>query len=314
MLNKTIVYICIFLSFSILCLNYEKADARIGGGRSFGGKPFMSRPYTRPIPSSPTMSQQPNVSQPPQTGTMTGSSQRFGGMGGILGGLLAGSLIGSLLFGGGFSGGGLLDILLIVGLVYLAFKLFSRKRMSPQEVHTGTSMYNTQQSLSSNNTFNNTLERSSPTLSHGTGWEALQTKNPNSKSNDQSISTPTWFDEEEFLTGAKATYTRLNEAWDNRDMQDIAQFTTPTFMKELKKQLDKEPDPEKTEIILVNASVIEIKTLEDEECVSVYFNVLLREAHHTESPIDIREIWHFVRPITGESSWKVDGIQQVETN
>ena len=50
----------------------------------------------------------------------------------MLGGLLAGSLLGSLLFGGGFNGGGFLDIILIGGLLFLAFKFFSRRRAATQ--------------------------------------------------------------------------------------------------------------------------------------------------------------------------------------
>ena len=50
----------------------------------------------------------------------------------------------------------------------------------------------------------------------------------------------------------------------------------------------------------------------DEQIAQVYFNVLLREDPSQEAPIDVREIWHFVRPASGDGTWKLDGIQQVE--
>ena len=39
----------------MLAFAYAEADAaRIGGGRSFGGRPSMSQPFTRSLPSNPS--------------------------------------------------------------------------------------------------------------------------------------------------------------------------------------------------------------------------------------------------------------------
>ena len=62
----------------------------------------------------------------------------------------------------------------------------------------------------------------------------------------------------------------------------------------------------------VNASLLSVDTVGDEQIAQVYFNVLLREDPSQEAPIDVREIWHFVRPASGDGTWKLDGIQQVE--
>ena len=64
--------------------------------------------------------------------------------------------------------------------------------------------------------------------------------------------------------------------------------------------------------MLVNASLLSVDTVGDEQIAQVYFNVLLREDPSQETPIDVREIWHFVRPASGDGTWKLDGIQQVE--
>ena len=41
----------------MLAFAYAEADAaRIGGGRSFGGRPSMSQPFTRSLPSTPSSS------------------------------------------------------------------------------------------------------------------------------------------------------------------------------------------------------------------------------------------------------------------
>src|SRR5207237_487254 len=58
---------------------------------------------------------------------------RWGGMGGMLGGLLVGGLIGSLLFGGGhgFGGIGLMEILIVGGLIWLAVSFLRRRQQQP---------------------------------------------------------------------------------------------------------------------------------------------------------------------------------------
>lgn len=311
MFQKIAVCICLLLTVTVLVLGWHKAYARIGGGRSFGGKSFMNRPYSKPIPSSPMMRQQPNTSQQIQQGSVANTASRgFGGLGGIFGGLLAGTLIGSLLSGHGFSGGGFLDLILIAGLVYLAYRLFFKRKITSNEASVNNPLYATQQPLTSE------MPISCSTTLSGTGWESLKSQHTTYSADvsNQAIPTniPIDFNEEEFLKGAKAAYVRLNAAWDNRDLEDIQQFTTPGFLKELQQQITENPNPETTEIMLVNASVVDVKKIEDEELVSVYFNVLLRENQSQESPIEVQEIWHFVRPASGEGSWKLDGIQQVE--
>ena len=52
-------YACLsaVLVLVMLAFAYGEADAaRIGGGRSFGGRPSMSQPYTKPLPSNPSSS------------------------------------------------------------------------------------------------------------------------------------------------------------------------------------------------------------------------------------------------------------------
>ena len=86
----------------------------------------------------------------------------------------------------------------------------------------------------------------------------------------------------------------------------------PAFQKEIQQQAAEDKTPGNTEIMLVNASLLSVDTVGDEQIAQVYFNVLLREDPSQEAPIDVREIWHFVRPASGDGTWKLDGIQQVE--
>ena len=119
------------------------------------------------------------------------------------------------------------------------------------------------------------------------------------------------FDSEDFLKGAKMAYTRLQEAWDRRDMNDIAQFATPPVIDAVRQQMAEDPAPSRTEILLVNAQIMDVTREAAAERVQVYFDVLMRETREQASPATVREIWHFLRKLP-DGSWKLDGIQQVE--
>lgn len=112
------------------------AEARAGGGISGGSR--GSRSYSAPrspsvpsspaTPSSPTSPQRSFGSPPPQR-----PGGLLGGWGGMLGGFLLGGLLGSMFFGGmGHGGGiGLLDLLLVAGLVWMAVAFFRRRQPEP---------------------------------------------------------------------------------------------------------------------------------------------------------------------------------------
>lgn len=305
-----------FLILVMLAFAYGEANAaRIGGGRSFGGRPSMSQPFTKPTPPVNSQSMRQQTAQRQQAAnTATPNRGLFGGMGGVLGGLLAGSLIGSLLFGGGFSGGGFLDIIIIAVLLYFGFKFLARRRAASQTAATQAAGHAPNFDMGGQQPTDSIHQRSSEQRG-GFDWNALTTPAAGSSqpAYQESSRVPAGFDEEEFLRGAKAAYTRLNASWDKRDLNDIAQFTTPAFLAELRKQAEEDKTPGTTEIMLVNASIVEVNTVEQEEIVQVYFDVLLREDPAQDAPTEVREVWHFVRPANGQGTWKLDGIQQVES-
>ena len=122
---------------------------------------------------------------------------------------------------------------------------------------------------------------------------------------------PPGFDADEFLRGAKMAYTRLQASWDKRDMNDIVQFTTEAVQQSVREQMAADPKPSTTEILLVNAQLLGVTNEGDDQYAQVFFDVLLRETPAQETPSSAREVWHFMRPVTG-GNWKLDGIQQVE--
>ena len=296
---KAILTMLIMLGGACMYALPDTADAaRLGGGRSFGSRPSMSQPAQAPSAMQRQSTQQrqqaAQAQQPQRKGFL-------GGMGGLLGGLLAGSLIGSLLFGGGFSGGGIMDILLLGILLFVGLKLFARARSKAQPAPAGAGnapMGGMEPPLQRNDTA-------------ASGWDTLSGQNNAYNSQPEVvIPMPADFDAEEFLRGAKMAYNRLQAAWDSRDLNDIAQFASPAVMDAVRQQLAEETEPSKTEILLVNAQLLSVVNEDKEQRAQVYFDVLMRERPDQPTPSNVREIWHFVRELDGGTR-KLDGIQQV---
>ena len=303
---KAFVSILVLLCCSLmLTLSDDALAARLGGGSSFGSKPFMSTPAPAPRPQ-PSFQSKPNPSQP-QTQPATAASRPgglFGGMGGLMGGLLAGTLLGSLFGGHGFSGGGFMDILLFGLVIFIGLKLFAAFRGSQKPAQAAAGAEGTQ-----------TAQPQAGMMREDTaanGWDALRGQGTaQAETPGPQIPMPPGFDADEFLRGAKMAYTRLQASWDKRDMNDITQFTTEAVQKSVSEQMAADPKPSTTEILLVNAQLLGVTNEGDEQYAQVFFDVLLRETPAQETPSSAREVWHFMRPVTGVN-WKLDGIQQVD--
>lgn len=302
----TALFSALFLVLTLsLALPLESDAARMGGGKSFGSQPAMRAPtrapmvqQTAPRQGAPT-NQAAAVGQPARGGLFSG----FGG--GLLGGLLAGTLIGSLLGGGAFNGVGFMDILLILAIVGgIVFFLRRRRASQPaaQTAHGGTYADNANSYVHQRN------------AQGSDAWGALRgtPQGGSAACAAPQANVPEGFDVEDFLRGAKMAYTRMQAAWDKRDLDDIANFATEAVLEELAEQKRQDPEPSRTEIVLINASLLSVEEFGSQDRAQVYFDVLMREDPNQTQPANAREIWHFVRAHeTG--NWKLDGIQQVES-
>jgi predicted lipid-binding transport protein (Tim44 family) len=127
----------ILIAATVLMLGVAAADARPGGGSSFGsrGGRTFSMPAPTPTAPRPAAPIQRSITQQPQPGPLSppiAPSSPFGGLGrGLLFGLIGGGLIG-LLTGGGM--GSIFSLILQVGLVLLLIRLamgFFARRAAP---------------------------------------------------------------------------------------------------------------------------------------------------------------------------------------
>ncbi|CEK10973.1 Tim44 domain-containing protein [Legionella hackeliae] len=199
--------------------------------------------------------------------------------GGMLGGLLAGGLLASLFMGNGL-GSGLLSWL-IVGAVLLFIINIYRRRIQPgfQTANASRpSAYNWQ--------------------SNSMNYQATGNYHMNSAG----------FSEEDFLREAKVKFIRLQTAYDQKNLQDLQEFTAPEVFAEIKMQLDERGnESNKTEVINLNAQLLDVSEQGDSTIASVRFTGSIKENDDPVSTLD--EIWHF-RKFYGTNAWVVGGLQQ----
>ena len=303
-----------FAAISFAMPDYADA-ARLGRGRSFGSSSIMKNPAPAPsgiksgASSATTMNRQATGQQNASGGAAAMTQNRGGLFGGLFGGLLAGTLLGSMLGGTGFGGaiGSFMNILLFVALGFFAMRLFRRLRGGQEERRQDWQ----ERSYEQRQPFGQ--DQYGQRQSQGSAWDALRSEPQAAQQNaaESVNAVPADFDENEFLRGAKAAYTRLQASWDRRDLNDIAHFATEDVMAELREQAASDPTPSKTEILLVNASLLEVRDEGDTRRVAVYFDVLMRENQNAAHPEQVREVWHFVCSTAAGDSWKLDGIQQL---
>ena len=219
--------------------------------------------------------------------------RRPGGMfGGLFGGLLVGGLLGSLFFGGHFMGPNLLDLLIIGGLLYLAFRFFRSRRPQEQRNTPGASAAETH------------------TRGHH-GWDTLRSSAgaTSAASEGDGKSRPDGFDEQEFLAGAKAAFVRLQQSWDERDLDDIAQFTAPEVLQTIREQAELDSQPGKTDILVLDAELLDVRQLGSQTVADVEFTARMQEDGEVKN---VREVWHFSRyDHDPQSGWILEGLQQV---
>ncbi|QDL55466.1 Tim44 domain-containing protein [Rhodoferax aquaticus] len=121
---------------------------------------------------------------------------------------------------------------------------------------------------------------------------------------------PAGFDSAAFERNAKVNFIRLQAANDAGNLDDIRQFTSPEMFAELKMDLaERGTATQKTEVVSINANVIEVDEDADRYLVSVRFTGVIRD-HSGEPDENFNEIWHMTKPITGNHGWVLAGIQQ----
>ncbi|RYF74579.1 MAG: Tim44 domain-containing protein [Comamonadaceae bacterium] len=132
----------------------------------------------------------------------------------------------------------------------------------------------------------------------------------------QSWGIPSGFDTEGFLTAAKRNFVTLQDAWDRSDITTLRGMMTDTMLGEIQTQLKEREvhigaQPNKTEVVMLDAQLLGIEELPDAYMASVEFSGMIRE-DASSGPSPFREVWNMTRPISGHSGWLVAGVQALQ--
>jgi predicted lipid-binding transport protein (Tim44 family) len=211
------------------------------------------------------------------------------------------------------SGFSFFNFLLLAGLGYLAYRFFFAKKkiVTPQ-----TQPTNYQRTVN---------EPAYAAPSAGTGSSADFNTDIMFKKNDttvssstvnlaksRGISTPAGFDNTAFLEDVKHIYMNLQQAWDARDFAEIRGLTTDKVFAEIQEQLKGSNETNNTDVLTLDADLLEIRELSSEFEAVVLFDTIMREDNQGQAG-QVQEVWHFVKSKSGFSAnWLLDGIQQLE--
>lgn len=269
---------------------------RLGGSRSIGIKRYVAPSQ----PSKPIAGQAAHAT-PGQKATGTPATTGATGMSRwlpMLGGLALGGLLGSM-FGGAGVGGIVLLVLLAVAAVML-FRAFNR----PTAATGGAIQY---------------AGPGSNQVPHpAIGGEMVATYPPSQAAGldagpfgGASTSLPQGFDVQGFLRSAKLNFIKLQIANDLGNVAELREFTTAEMFAELSHEIARRDGArQQTDVLSLNATLLEIVAEGDRYWASVRFSGMMRETPGS-SPEGFQEIWNLAKPADGSSGWLLAGIQQM---
>lgn len=317
-MKRLSVFTSVAVMVLTMCVWTFDAWARAGGGKGMGSRGSRSSSS----PADPAVSPSSPTHQAPSSAVQQPMQRRSGWMGGLMGGItgfLIGGAIGSLLFGGmggGLFGGiGLLEILLIGGLLYFAFAYMRRRQQPTLASPAG---YGTPQGMEAPSW------RAEPQHATMATMEATATESDLDRGVRHIRQMDSAFTPERFAETASEVFFNVQAAWTARDMSTTRDLLTPEMFATLQQECDRlrtERRVNRLENIAVRSMQVTEAWQEvgqDFVTVRILANLLdytvdesshqVLEGSRTE-PIRFEEYWTFVRPV-GPNPWKLSAIQQ----
>jgi predicted lipid-binding transport protein (Tim44 family) len=320
-MKRSIAWIALIGLTMLPALWAADAWARAGGGSSSGSR--GSRSYSAPAApsSSPGSSSVSRPTPPPPTSYQQPVSRP--GWGGMLGGLLLGGALGALLFGGGFGHGGigLLEILLVAGLAYVAFSFMRRRAATAATAapagyaDPGRPPTSWRPEPQTPSPAQSTMVASAPAAGADAdlarGVAHIRQMDPG-------------FDPARFGEPASDVFFRVQGAWMARDMSSVRAVLTEELHATMQAQCDQlraQRRINRLENIAVRSvEVTEAWQESGQDFVTVRFLANLLDFTTDESgsrvidgsrtePVKFEEYWTFTRPV-GPGGWRLTAIQQ----
>jgi len=281
------------------------ADAkRLGGARSMGAQrnvtPAPAAPSATPAKPAQTPQQAAPAAQPgAQPAPAPQPASGFARWAPMLGGLALGGMLGWLMGANGM--GGLMVGLLLAALLAFAaialVRMLMQRRESPRAAYAGgpASAYSAMGS--------ETVAAPPPSQASGFDRPAAPAA--------AGAGIPDGFDVAGFLRGAKLNYMRLQLANDQGNLEELREFTSDELYDELRREVQARGGAKQhTDVLALNADLLEVVTEGDRHWASVRFSGTVRESP-ADAPQGFEEVWNLAKPVSGASGWQLAGIQQM---
>ncbi|MCG7757390.1 MAG: Tim44-like domain-containing protein [Nitrosomonas sp.] len=290
-MKQTLTFLTLaFLSFGLLAFDAEAK--RMGGGKNIGTQ-------------RQSVNQQqaaPNTQKAAPAATPAAAPSAGSKWGGALAGLAAGGLLAALFMGGAFENINMMDFVimaLLIGVVFFVIRMLRK----PRAEHAASMQYSGMGAAAGTQDRFNTPPFTAP---------AETASGEDSGSAYQQPNIPADFKVEPFIRNAKASFIRLQAAHDRGDINEIRDFTTAEMLAEISEQMQERGDTQqKSEVMFIDANLLEVETTEDMAIASVRFTGQLRELPNGE-PEAFDEIWHVQKDLKDpNATWLLSGIQQV---
>ena len=299
--------ILLLAAFAALTLTLsDLADAaRMGGGRSFGAQRQSVTP-SKPAPPAAAPANS-TAAQPatPAAGTApapaaapSGASRWLGPIAGIAAGLGLAALLSHFGLSEGF-GSLLLVALVIFAGVFLVRMLMRRRETAKPLQYAGASVrpgYENQARPVWSD-----APKVEPPVAPAAGAPGFGVaRKP----------LPQGFDAAGFASEAKRQFIRLQGSYDTADRAALSAVMTSEMYTEIGRELDERGPHQATEIVTLDADVLDVSTEGDKHWASVRFTGLVREDGEPQ-PKSIDEVWNLAKPVRGTSGWLLAGITQL---
>ncbi|WP_416560384.1 Tim44 domain-containing protein [Limnohabitans sp. yimb22184] len=319
----------------VLALGSLNAEAarRMGGGKSIGqqSNQVTKRDAAPQTPAAPAQNAAPtNAAKPAAAPAAAAPKKPWGAMlGGLAAGLGLAWLASSLGMGEAF--GNILMALLIGVAVLAVIGMIMRARRggAAQMGGTGGLAYQGAGASAENPA---TLKQYSPQNvgndASARPWEGQNTRFDSSAAaqtsgsmigaalgGSQSWGIPAGFDVDGFVTAAKRNFVTLQDAWDRSDITALRSMMTDAMVVEIRNQLSEREaqfpgQPNKTEVVMLDAQLLGIEEQADAYLASVEFNGMIRE-DASSGPSPFREVWNMTKSKQG-GGWLVAGVQALQ--
>lgn len=278
---------------------HDAEAKRLGGGGMKRNTPTQTTPNTPPAqsPAAPQQAAPKQAGAAPAAAAAAPKRSWMGPVAGLAAGLGLAALASHLGFGAELANMMTMLLLGVVAFVVIGFlvRRFAKPKGQPQ--------------LAGANGMNFDAQPQQPAQP---AWQ------PQASSSVAPVATaaaagaaasalPAGFDAAGFEKIAKQVFIRLQAANDAGDQADLRRFTTPQMYASIQHDLlERGTQAQRTEVLQLDASVVDVASENGEQIVSVRFWGLVREQSE-QAATDFDEVWHLVQ--SGEG-WLIGGIQQ----